>query len=63
MEKGHEQSVLRHIIYKWHGFPGGIVIKNSPANTGDARDLGSILGQKDLSMLCDSQHITWINVM
>ena len=39
------------------------MIKNSPANTGDARDLGSILGQKDLSMLCDSQHITWTNVM
>ena len=26
------------------GFPGGAVGKNSPANAGDARDLGSIPG-------------------
>ena len=24
------------------GFPGGAVVKNSPANAGDARDMGSI---------------------
>ena len=24
------------------GFPGGEVVKNSPANAGDARDMGSI---------------------
>ena len=26
------------------GFPGGTVLKNLPANTGDSRDLGSICG-------------------
>ena len=26
------------------GFPGGLVIKNLPANAGDARDVGSIPG-------------------
>ena len=25
------------------GFPGGFMVKNSPANAGDARDTGSIL--------------------
>ena len=39
------------------------MIKNLSANTGDARDSGSILSQEDLSMLCDSQHVTRINVM
>ena len=27
-----------------HGFPGGAVIKNMPANAGDTRDMGLILG-------------------
>jgi len=26
------------------GFPGGAVVKNLPANTGDTRDMGSIPG-------------------
>ena len=26
------------------GFPGGVVLKNPPANTGDTGDIGSILG-------------------
>ena len=26
------------------GFPGGAVVKNPPANVGDARDTGSIPG-------------------
>ena len=26
------------------GFPGGSVVENPPANTGDIRDTGSILG-------------------
>ena len=29
------------------GFPGGSVLKNPPANAGDVRDLGSVLGQED----------------
>ena len=31
------------VYMKW-GFPGGLVVKNSPANAGDARDVGSIPG-------------------
>ena len=31
------------MIYIW-GFPGDTVVKNPPANTGDARDAGSISG-------------------
>ena len=27
-----------------NGFPGGSVVKNLPANAGDTRDVGSILG-------------------
>jgi len=30
------------------GFPDGTVVKNSPANAGDARDTSSILGLEDL---------------
>ena len=29
------------------GFPGGSVLKNLPANAGDARDTGSIPGWED----------------
>ena len=29
------------------GFPGGAVVKNLPANAGDARDAGSIPGLED----------------
>ena len=29
------------------GFPGGSVVKNLPANTGDVGDMGPSLGQKD----------------
>ena len=28
----------------YEGFPGGIMVKNLPANTGDAGDVGSISG-------------------
>ena len=28
------------------GFPGGTVVKNSPANAGDIRDMGSIPGSR-----------------
>ena len=29
------------------GFSGSTVVKNPPANTGDTRDVGSVLGQED----------------
>ena len=29
------------------GFPGSSMVKNTPANVGEARDMGSILGQED----------------
>ena len=31
-------------LYLLSGFPGGVVVKNLPANTRDARDMGSVLG-------------------
>ena len=31
-------------MYIAEGFPGGAVVKNPPANAGDARDTGSIPG-------------------
>ena len=37
---------LAYSLSVW-GSPGGAVIKNLPANTGDERDAGSILGQED----------------
>ena len=33
-----------HIVYILWGFPGGSVVKNLPANAGDAGDVGSISG-------------------
>ena len=36
-------SVTSSLAYKL-GFPSGAVVKNSPANVGDARDAGSIPG-------------------
>ena len=32
------------IILQLQGFPGGLVVKNMPANAGDAGDAGSIPG-------------------
>ena len=31
------------------GFPGGLVVKNPPADTGDVRDVGLILGSRSFS--------------
>ena len=31
-------------IYLYGGFPGGSVVKNLPANAGDAGDMGSVPG-------------------
>ena len=38
-------SVTSSLAYKL-GFPSGAVVKNSPANVGDARDTGSIFVSK-----------------
>ena len=35
--------LMTHLYQLW-GFPGGRVVKNLPANAGDARDLGSVSG-------------------
>ena len=32
------------MVLKLRGFPGGVVVKNLPANAGDARGTGSIPG-------------------
>ena len=34
------------VVCVFGGFPGDSVVKNPPANAGDARDLGSIPGSK-----------------
>ena len=47
LRKVTEQSQLKvsnELIYIFKGFPGGTVVKNPPANAGDARDTGSIPG-------------------
>ena len=31
-------------MYMYMGFPGGLVVKNPPANAGDVKDAGSIPG-------------------
>ena len=36
--------ILAWNVVKVTGFPGGAVVKNLPANAGDARDAGSIPG-------------------
>ena len=36
--------LLRNYLGDAKGFPGGSVVKNPPANTGNARDSGWILG-------------------
>ena len=42
------REILCQVIYIYpqteRGFPGGTVVKNPPANAGDARDAGSIPG-------------------
>ena len=41
----HEGGAFKSaLIKKTSGFPGSLVVKNPPANAGDARDLGSIPG-------------------
>ena len=44
-----ERSITLDLCFKQAaeasmGFPGGTVVKNQPANAGDARDMGSIPG-------------------
>ena len=34
------------LLYATPGFPGGAVVKNLPANAGDARDVGLIPGSR-----------------
>ena len=41
------QKKKKEGIYIYMGFPGGLVVKNSPAKAGDLRDAGSISGQED----------------
>ena len=44
----HNQLLLLTVTTSTiHGLPGGAMIKNPPANAGDARDTGLIPGQED----------------
>ena len=36
--------MIKNKCFLWGGFPGGIVVKNPPANSGDTRDMGLIPG-------------------
>ena len=38
------QLYLFYNLHIYRGFPGSAVVKNPPANAGDGRDVGSILG-------------------
>ena len=38
--------LIRYGLMDMIGFPGGLVIKNPPANAGDTRDAGSIPGSR-----------------
>ena len=54
---------LVHIhINTQRGFPAGAMVKNPPANAGDARDLGSILGLRrpvEEEMATHSSILAW----
>ena len=39
--------ILIDYLYKDSGFPGGMAVKNPPANAGDARDVGLIPGSEN----------------
>ena len=38
--------IIKGVLVKSLGFPGGSVVKNLPANAGDAGDVGSIPGSR-----------------
>ena len=38
------QNGISRCLVMTQGLPGGVVVKNLPANAGDARDMGSIHG-------------------
>ena len=40
------EAELLSPTYKYVAFPGGAAVNNSPANAGDARDVGSIPGSR-----------------
>ena len=45
-DKGHQRKCKEGFFFLcvWQGFPGGMVVKNPPANAGDTRDSGLIPG-------------------
>ena len=44
MSKAHTVIYINVYIYMYMGFHDGSLVKNSPANAGDLRDVGSIPG-------------------
>jgi len=53
-------------VYKPGAFPGSTVVKNSPANAGDSRDMVRILGWEialEQDMATHSSILTWKNPM
>ena len=54
--------MLLHINTYYVGFTGGSEVRNPPANAGDIRDSGSILGQEDAleeGMATHSSILAW----
>ena len=55
-EDGHHENskmivlwyvdIFENIVSVFWGFPGGLVVKNLPANAGDVRDMGSTPGSR-----------------
>ena len=41
---GNHELVISREAKEWGSFPGGAVVKNSPASTGDTGDKGSVSG-------------------
>ena len=49
-------------LYKSHSFPGSSVVKNLPANAGDAKDVSLIPGSEDpleKEMATNSKILAW----
>jgi len=53
--------MLTHFVYlhRHLGFPGDAVVKNPPANAGDARDAGSISGSGRSPRVGNGNPISW----
>ena len=54
-----QQTFIKHLLGTRWGFPGGVVVKNPTANSGDARDTGSIPGSGRSPGLGNGNHFQY----